>query len=120
MSPSTTKTTIKFLLDENVPIKIRSFLETKGYSVVLTPKGIKNGQVIALANKEKRTLITHDTDFVEATLSTPAVIYGVIVFRIHPPHEEKLCASLEKMLRDVTEFCNKRFLLDETGYTIFE
>ena len=120
MSPTTTKTPIRFLLDENVPIKIRSFLKTEGYNVVLTPKGIKNGQVVALANKEKTTLITHDTDFVEKTLSTPAVLYGVIVFRIHPPHVEKLCASLEKMLRDVTEFQNKRFLLDETGYTIVD
>lgn len=120
MSPSTTKTAIKFLLDENVPIKIRSFLETKGYSVVLTPKGIKNGQVVALANKEKRALITHDVDFVEETSSLSAAVYGVIVFRIHPPRVEKLCASLEKMLHEVTEFRNKRFLLDETGYTIVD
>lgn len=65
------------MLDENVPIKIGSFLESKGYRVFLTPKGIKNGI-------------------------------------------KKLCASLEKMLRDITEFQNKRFLLDETGYTIVD
>ena len=108
------------MLDENVPIKIGTFLETKEYNVVLTPKGIKNGQVVALANKEKATLITHDTDFVEAISSPSPVLYGVIVFRIHPPLIEKLCASLEKMLRGVTEFHNKKFLLDETGYIIVD
>lgn len=71
------KKVIRFLLDENIPIKIKSFLEAKGYGVLLTPKGLKNGI-------------------------------------------EKLCASLEKMLRNVTEFHNKRFLLDETGYTIVD
>lgn len=108
------------MLDENVPTKIGSYLESKGYRVFLTPKGIKNGQVVALANKEKTTLITHDTDFVEATSSPSPVLYGVIVFRIHPPLIEKLCSSLEKILRDVTEFQNKKFLLDEIGYTIVD
>ena len=95
MSLLTTKTTIRFLLDENVPIKIGSFLESKGYNVFLTPKGLKNGQVVTFAHKE--------------TLTPSVALYGIIVFRIHPPHVEKLCASLEKMLRYVTKFRNKRY-----------
>lgn len=40
---------IKFLLDENVPRVIASFLTKKGYDVLLVPKGLKNGNVIRLS-----------------------------------------------------------------------
>lgn len=54
-------TTIQpFLLDENVDIRVGVFLEQEGCTVSFVPKGIRNGEVLALAEKKHCILVTHD------------------------------------------------------------
>ena len=55
-----------FLLDENVDVRVGHFLRKNGYDVLLTPKGLRNGAVLALAKKKNCILLTHDTDFTDA------------------------------------------------------
>ena len=43
---------MKFLLDENVHRGLFSFLVESGHDVKLSPKGIKNGQVLEISIKE--------------------------------------------------------------------
>lgn len=46
-----------FLLDENVDVRVGKFLEQEDHNVSFVPKGIRNGQVLALSQKIKSILI---------------------------------------------------------------
>ena len=72
----------RFLLDENIPIEVREFLNSKGFSAEYVPRGIANSEVALLARREKRVLITRDTDFLNSDMFPPNEYYGIVVFLI--------------------------------------
>ncbi|MBI2641651.1 DUF5615 family PIN-like protein [Candidatus Roizmanbacteria bacterium] len=98
----------RFLLDENVDIRLSSFLKKKGFDVEFAPKGIKNSNLINLAKEKACILITHDKDFANSNLYDPVTFAGMIVLRIHPPRLNNLVVSLDK-------FLNKNKSLDFRG-----
>ncbi|MCG2691668.1 DUF5615 family PIN-like protein [Microgenomates group bacterium] len=121
MSPLTEKPAkLKFLLDENVDVRLTSFLKKLGFSVLVCPKGLKNGAVLALADKESCVLLTNDKDFANLGAVGPSESAGIVVFRVHPPVLSKLESALSKLLKEVSpkEFSGKVFLLSETGVEI--
>ncbi|MBU2460552.1 DUF5615 family PIN-like protein [Patescibacteria group bacterium] len=123
MSPLTEKPAkLKFLLDENVDVRLASFLKKAGFSVLVSPKGLKNGAVLSLATKESCVLLTNDKDFANLELVKSAKLSGIVVFRVHPPVLSKLESAMGKLLKEVssTEFSGKVFLLSESGVEIKE
>ncbi len=60
---------MKFLLDENIPNSYKKELEKSGYKDIKRindfNKGITDKEVFNYALKERRTIITNDTDFYE-------------------------------------------------------
>src|SRR5258708_283033 len=99
---------MRFLIDENVPIQVMSWLQNKNHDATRVPAGIKNGQVLALASSESRVLLTQDKDFANRLQYPPAKFRGLIVLRIHPPVLEQLIASLDKLLLEgPTDFSRK-------------
>jgi len=111
---------IAFLLDENVDIRISSFLKNKDYRVSRVPSGIKNGQVIALAKKENSILLTNDKDFANPLLYCNLQSTGIVVFSIHPPDIHKLTSALEQLLAKLTpeHMYGKILLVEENGFTL--
>lgn len=109
-----------FLLDENVDIRISTFLKNKGYLSSRVPAGIKNGQVIALAKKENSILLTNDKDFANPLLYSNLQSTGIIVFSIHPPDIHKLTLAFEQLLDKSTpeKIYGKILLIKESGFTI--
>src|SRR5690349_13920935 len=78
---------MKFLLDENVDRRLVPFLKQFGHDVTAIsseyPPGLLDEQVLALATKEKRILITNDTsDFGELIFRSHHTHCGVILFRL--------------------------------------
>ena len=84
---------MKFLLDENVDHRLTLFLNSLGHSDVTIigndyPPSLLDEQVLALAYKEHRILITQDhTDFGELIFHRHHPHCGVILFRLksHAP-----------------------------------
>lgn len=113
---------LKFLLDENVDVRLSSFLKKLGFSVLVSPKGLKNGSVLALADKESCILLTNDKDFANLGTVKSSKSAGVVVFRVHPPTLSKLESALTRLLKEFSlqEFPGKVFLLSETGVEIKE
>ena len=76
---------VKFLTDENVSPKIIKVMRTKGYDVrdIKEEKlfGISDHQVLVLANKENRTIITYDKDFANLRNHPLQSHKGVILLR---------------------------------------
>lgn len=121
MSPlSKNQRAIVFLLDENVDVRISSFLKNKDYPVSIVPAGIRNGEVITLAKKENSILLTNDKDFANPLLYSNLQSAGIVVFHIHPPDVHKLTSALEHLLAKLApeHMRGKITLVEENGYTI--
>ncbi|MEK7166135.1 MAG: DUF5615 family PIN-like protein [Patescibacteria group bacterium] len=110
----------KFLLDENIDIRLVKFLTDLGYQVVYCPKGAKNGQVISLSRKESAPLISLDKDFANPDLYSLTDSPGIIVLRIHPPTLEYLTAALTKLLSTYKfdQIFNKLFIVSPDNVEI--
>lgn len=113
---------LKFLLDENVDVRLASFLERRGFSVLFPSKGLKNGAVASLAKKESSVLLTNDRDFANTDLFKPSEFAGIVVFAIHPPLLSKLESTLLRLFEEFSpeEFSGKIFLLSESGVEVKE
>ncbi|MBI3322445.1 MAG: DUF5615 family PIN-like protein [Candidatus Omnitrophica bacterium] len=109
---------MQFLLDENVPVDLIEWLAQKGHSAIRVPAGIKNGQVLELARREKRILITQDSDFANRLLYPPEKQSGIILLRIHPPQFPKITSSIERLLSNIQADAlpGKLILLEEKEY----
>lgn len=108
----------KFLLDENIRIEIKEFLESKGFSAEYVTKGISNGRLALLVKEKKLVLLTRDSDFLNSVLFPPNQFFGIIVLQIHPPEAEKLIKGMELLLSEVKEFKGKLFIVEEERYEI--
>lgn len=67
-----------FLLDENQPRSLRSYLRDLGHDATAVgidyPHSLRDPEILAIAHREDRILITLDTDF------------GELVYRLGHPH----------------------------------
>ncbi len=93
----------RLLADENIPRTVIVTLREKGYDVVsvweLSP-GMSDEEVVELAIKERRIIITFDKDFGRIALLNPSIT-GVILLRIPPLNPlyiaERILSSLERI-----------------------
>ena len=108
----------KFLLDENIRVEIKEFLESMGLSAEYAAKGTKNGKLASLAREKSLVLLSRDSDFLNKAMFPPKEFCGIVVFLIHPPTVEKLTSALSSLLADVKEFKGKLFIVDEEGFEI--
>lgn len=124
MSPSAkaVPSECKFLLDENIDIRVKKYLAKRGFLVLICPKGIKDEELINLARRESCILLTNDKDFVNPNLFEFSDLPGIVVFRIHPPKLGNISAALDKLLSeiDLTELAGKLAVLGEDGLEIIQ
>lgn len=109
---------MRILLDEDVHIKVLDWLAEAGHDVLRVPSGLKNGQVIALARRESRVLVTRDKDFASRLMYPPSESAGVVILRIHPPQLEKLTTALHRLMVELseTQLNGKLAIVEEEGY----
>ena len=87
---------MRFLLDENIHHGLISVLTEWGHDVKVSPKGLANGEVFALAVSEGRALVTHDTDFAKKLF--PATHPGIVVVKVPSRRFEQLKQSMRQLL----------------------
>lgn len=111
---------MRILLDENTHVKLTDWFNKAGHDAVRVPSGLKNGDVIDLACRETRVLVTYDKDFADPLLYPPAKHHGVILLRIHPPNLRRVLTVLQLLLASLPakEFDQKLVILEEYGYHI--
>lgn len=119
MSPLPQISNLKFLLDENVDVRVGYALRALGYAIVSCSKGISDAEVLARAKKDRLVLITNDTDFANLPLETIRLLPGLIIVRIHPPSLPKTAQALETLLHALGDKIQSRcILLGESGFTM--
>ena len=76
---------MRFLLDQSAEARIATFLTQHGHDATRVgrdyPPGIPDEQVLAIAQREHRILITNDKDFGELVHRSRRPHAGVILFR---------------------------------------
>jgi predicted nuclease of predicted toxin-antitoxin system len=77
---------MRFLLDQNFDRRFAAILRDLGHDVTVVsidyPHGIPDHEVVAIAQREGRILLTHDTDFGELILREGLPHAGVILYRV--------------------------------------
>ncbi|MBF0489134.1 MAG: DUF5615 family PIN-like protein [Candidatus Omnitrophica bacterium] len=89
---------MQFLSDENFRLDVVEYLENQGHDVKKVSRRSSDSNVASLAKKEKRILLTNDSDFANTLRFKPKDYYGILVFRIHSPRFHKFKETLEEFL----------------------
>ena len=108
---------MKFLLDENVSPLVGEALQSMGHTILRLASGTKDLDLIASAQKEKASIISHDKDFLTLPSSGTE---GVVLLRIHPPWAQDINASLKNFLSKTApaDWKGKLVLLEKDGFHI--
>lgn len=93
---------MRFLLDESAEFRLAAFLTERGHDVTSIahdyPAGLADRQVLAIARREGRILITNDRDFGELILRQHLPHAGVIFFRLRTQNPRTKLARLADVL----------------------
>lgn len=77
---------MRFLLDENAELRLARFLRDRGHDVTAIvrdyPTSLPDEEVLALAERESRILLTNDRDFERHVLQRGRPHSGIIFFRL--------------------------------------
>ncbi len=114
----------RFLTDENVPPRVVDYLRDKGFDVrairEFVPAGSSDSEVISIARREERILLTFDKHFANILLYPLRTHAGIIRIRLHPPLIEDVLGALENFFRDVDlgEISGTLVVLERGGFRI--
>ena len=97
----------KLLADENVPIEAVEALKRKGIeivSVIEFSPGLSDREVLNLANREDRILVTFDKDFGEMIVREK--VKGLILLRFAPKSPQQIARRIWQVL--TSQPCRKQ------------
>ena len=109
---------MKFLLDENIPKSIYTEMVKRGYDVVhilFLKRGLKDREIIEIANSENRMIITHDEDFIQLS---KFIETGVILIRKKFRRDE--IAELVSIIEKIITLEGKIIILRENYVEVIE
>lgn len=92
----------KFIIDESVEYRITKFLRKNNFDVTAITEDFPSTpdvNVLSIANKEKRILITNDKDFGELVFKEKKISYGVILIRMPFNTTEEKIIKLDQALK---------------------
>lgn len=105
---------MKFLVDESVEDGVVKYLRNAQHNTVsvseLSP-GLRDVEVLSLAWREKRILITNDKDFGELIVRFGQPHAGVILFRLFQENAASKIASLRKILEKHASVLPRSFVI---------
>ena len=87
----------KLLANENIPIEAVEALKRKGVdivSVIEFSPGLSDREVLDLANREDRILMTFDKDFGELIVREKIKVKGLILLRFTPKSPKQIARKI--------------------------
>ena len=96
----------KFLTDENIASSLVKTLREQGYNVLDIKEealfGISDKEIISLANRQKRIILTHDKDFANL-INNPFIKHsGVILLRFSNQSPQNVIKRIIPVLKEIT------------------
>jgi predicted nuclease of predicted toxin-antitoxin system len=103
---------MRFLLDENIDTRLTAFLTDLGHDATAIardyPASLTDLEVLAIAQREQRILITNDRDFGELVFIQAQPHAGIIYLRVRPAtfpvQRERLARVLRSHADQLHEF----------------
>ncbi|RME86917.1 MAG: hypothetical protein D6770_10780 [Anaerolineae bacterium] len=105
---------MRFIVDECTGPLVSRWLREKGHDVFdiyEQARGISDEEVLEIANREKRILITNDKDFGEKIYRERKVHSGVILLRLKNERARNKIAVLEQLLSNYKAVLKGRFVV---------
>jgi len=105
---------IKFIADVNVEKAIVDYLSDNGYDVKWVPDfncEIVDEDLLEIANKEKRILITNDKDFGELIFLQKKLSTGIILIRIKGQKADDKVRLIKKLLQTYSDKLSRHFVV---------
>lgn len=87
------------LCDENIPKAVNASLVEWGFNVSVVDQGAADSEIAKRARREKRILITFDSDFANILVYPPQILFGIIRINIHPQFKDTVIFSLQNVFR---------------------
>src|SRR5438067_7375925 len=113
---------MKFLLVESAAYALTDMLRDLGHDVTAIahdyPRSIKDGDVLAIARREKRILITNDRDFGELVFLRRLPHAGIILFRLGNENVPTKTAWLRSLLTDFAGQLDHFIVVTERGVRV--
>lgn len=110
---------MKFLFDEGIPLRLRTYLEDNSHDVTTVgvehPNALTDETVLEIANREHRILITNDRDYSELIVNQKKSHHGVIYFRLRYVPLETRIAYLQRVLRDYSDQLDQLIVISRGG-----
>jgi predicted nuclease of predicted toxin-antitoxin system len=99
---------LKLLTDENISPKVVSFFRANGFDVYDVKEsglqGTTDLNLLSLANKQLRFVVTHDSDFGTLAINNNHPCYGIIYLRLKLPTAENVILTLTVLYRMNPDF----------------
>jgi predicted nuclease of predicted toxin-antitoxin system len=105
---------LKFLADVNIESTIVDFLRNKNFNVLWIPDydcRLEDDELLKIAHKEKRVLVTNDTDFGELVFQQKNITTGIVLFRVKGQDIKKKLRSLNKLLKLYSEKIENHYIV---------
>ena len=109
---------MRWLADECVAAPLVAFLRTGGHDVLYVAEvaaGLNDSDVIALALREKRLLLTEDKDFGDLVFRRERAIPGVVLMRVRPEYSALKAVRLAAAIERYGERLFGRYMVIEEG-----
>jgi len=105
---------MKFLVDESCEYPLVSFLRNLGFDILSVAEefpSLEDKEVLKVAIKEKRIIITNDKDFGELIFYQKKKPQGVILFRLKEENARSKIKRLETILKRFKKKLKDRFVV---------
>ena len=106
---------MKFLIDENLNVKLIKLLRELGFDAVRVSLGSPDSEIAERARSEDRILLTLDKDFTDK-LTFPPSRFNIIHIRIHPPYKEVVFEALKNLFATIPENGIKGLIILEKDF----
>jgi predicted nuclease of predicted toxin-antitoxin system len=113
---------VRFLLDESADIRLKAHLSHAGHDVTsVVPDygaGLPDPDVLAIAVRDQRVLITDDLDFGELIFRRRLKHSGVVLFRLGPTEPDTKIAALDRLLDEYGTDLHRFFVISRRGIRV--
>ena len=108
---------MKFIADENLGVRVPQYLKSSGFDIIWVKKvapGKPDIQILEIANRQKRILITLDKDFGELVFKEKLATAGVILLRLKNESVKNKQRILLNLLQSQKKLYRKFTIVKET------
>ncbi len=113
---------MRFLLDENADFPLAAFLQAMGHDVTSIahdyPHALQDREVLAIAHREERILVTNDHDFGELVVRRRLPHSGIILFRLKNEDLSAKQAWLAHALEQYSDQLQQLLVITQRGVRV--